>query len=126
MFTNKELVENIRELAKKNGTSLTKIEKKLGWGNGKIGKWESAKKTRSWKPILRNLGRTNEPVFRVQFRVQFIGKTIAHEFKINVYEYRNIEHSKGVNPLQEYEKIPHPLKIKECGTGGGGGSRTPT
>lgn len=44
MFTNKELVKNIRELAKKNGTSLTKIEKKLGWGNGKIGKWESAKK----------------------------------------------------------------------------------
>lgn len=47
MFTNKELVENIREIAKKNGTSLTKIEKKLGWGNGKIGKWESAKKYHS-------------------------------------------------------------------------------
>lgn len=32
MFTNKELVENIRELAKKNGTSLTKIEKKAWMG----------------------------------------------------------------------------------------------
>lgn len=61
----------------------------------------------------------------LKIRVQFMSKTIAHEVKINVYEYRNIERSKGVNPLQEYEKIPHPLKIKECGTGGGEGSRTP-
>lgn len=44
MFTNKELVENIRELAKEKGTSLTDMEKKFVWSNGRIGKWKNAKK----------------------------------------------------------------------------------
>ena len=44
MFTNAELVEKIRELSKQKNTSLTEIEKKFGWSNGRIGKWKNAKK----------------------------------------------------------------------------------
>lgn len=44
MFTNKEIVEKIRELSKKKDTSLTDMEKKFGWSNGRIGKWKNAKK----------------------------------------------------------------------------------
>lgn len=41
---NKILVENIRSLSKSQGTSLTRLEKELGFGNGTIGRWASAKK----------------------------------------------------------------------------------
>lgn len=44
MFTNKEIVEKIRELSKQKETSLTDIEKKFGWSNGRIGRWKNAKK----------------------------------------------------------------------------------
>lgn len=44
MYTNEEIVEKIRELAKKKNTSLTDIEKNLAWSNGRIGKWKYAKK----------------------------------------------------------------------------------
>ena len=44
MYTNEEIVEKIRELAKRKNTSLTDIEKNLAWSNGRIGKWKYAKK----------------------------------------------------------------------------------
>ena len=34
MYTNEEIVEKIRELAKRKNTSLTDIEKNLAWSNG--------------------------------------------------------------------------------------------
>lgn len=43
-------VNNIRNLCKKNGTSLAALEKKLGFGNGVISGWENAK---SWPPYDR-------------------------------------------------------------------------
>lgn len=42
---NELIVENIRALAKKDNTSLTKIEAELGFGNGMIGKWAKAPKS---------------------------------------------------------------------------------
>lgn len=44
MYTNEEIVEKIRELAKRKNTSLTDIEKNLAWSNGRIWKWKYAKK----------------------------------------------------------------------------------
>lgn len=37
------MVERIRKLCKQNGTSITKLEVQLGFGNGAIGKWKKAK-----------------------------------------------------------------------------------
>lgn len=44
MRSKQELVEFIKTSARLQGTSLTKIEEALGWGNGTIGKWANAKK----------------------------------------------------------------------------------
>lgn len=38
-----DMVETIRELCKSAGTSITRLEVELGWGNGTIGKWKKAK-----------------------------------------------------------------------------------
>ena len=37
------MVDRIRKLCKENGTSITKLEAALGFGNGAIGKWGKAK-----------------------------------------------------------------------------------
>ena len=37
------MVEKIRKLCKKQGTSLTKLEQQLGFGNGVIGRWNKSK-----------------------------------------------------------------------------------
>lgn len=37
-------VENIRKFALMNGMTLAEVERKLGFGNGVIGKWEKAKR----------------------------------------------------------------------------------
>jgi len=37
------MVDKIRELCKKQGTSLTKLEQQLGFGNGVIGRWNKSK-----------------------------------------------------------------------------------
>lgn len=36
------MVDKIREFCKKNGTSIFKLEKQLGFGNGVIGRWDKA------------------------------------------------------------------------------------
>ncbi len=36
------MVDKIRELCKQNGTSIFKLEKQLGFGNGVIGRWDKA------------------------------------------------------------------------------------
>lgn len=36
------MVNKIRELCKKNGTSIYKLEKQLGFGNGVIGRWDTS------------------------------------------------------------------------------------
>ena len=36
------MVDKIIELCKKNGTSIFKLEKQLGFGNGVIGRWDKA------------------------------------------------------------------------------------
>lgn len=36
------MVDKIRELCKKNKTSIFKLEKQLGFGNGVIGRWDKA------------------------------------------------------------------------------------
>lgn len=38
------IVDRIRDLCRKNGTSITKIEMELGYANGTIGKWAKGKK----------------------------------------------------------------------------------
>ena len=53
MFTNKEIVDKIRSLAWSNGTSLTKLEEQLSWANGRIGKWEGAKKRPSLDLLMK-------------------------------------------------------------------------
>lgn len=37
------MVEEIRALCKQQGISLTKLEQKLGFGNGVIGRWDKSK-----------------------------------------------------------------------------------
>lgn len=34
--------ENVKYLCSKNGVSITQLEKKLGFGNGTIGKWKNS------------------------------------------------------------------------------------
>ena len=47
-----DVVERIRELCKKNETSITKLEKKLGYANGTIGKWKNAKKAPPLEKVI--------------------------------------------------------------------------
>lgn len=55
------IVERIRDLCRKKETSLTKIEKKLGYSNGTIGKWSSPKR--------------NAPLEKVIAIAEFLGTT---------------------------------------------------
>ena len=48
---NKLIVQNIRSFAQMRGTSIKKIEKDLGLGNGMIGKWEDSKKSPPFETI---------------------------------------------------------------------------
>lgn len=41
-FSENFMVDKIRELCKKNGTSIYKLEKQLGFGNGVIGRWDTS------------------------------------------------------------------------------------
>ncbi len=47
------LVDRIRTLCKSRGTSITKLEKKLGYGNGIIGKWAKSDKPPRYDRISR-------------------------------------------------------------------------
>lgn len=65
MFTNKEIVDKIRSLAWSNGTSLTKLEEQLGWANGRIGKWEGAKKRPSLDLLMKVADTLNVKVYEL-------------------------------------------------------------
>ena len=41
---NATILSNIRRLCAMNGTSITKLEKELGYGNGSVSGWKNAKK----------------------------------------------------------------------------------
>ena len=45
MFDNEKIVSRIDSLAKSKGTSIAEIERSVGFGNGKIGKWKKAPKS---------------------------------------------------------------------------------
>lgn len=47
-----DVVERIRELCKEQKTSITKLEKKLGYANGTIGKWKNAKKAPPLEKVI--------------------------------------------------------------------------
>ena len=47
-----DLVERIRALCKERGTSITKIEEKLGYANGTIGKWKKARKPAPLEKVM--------------------------------------------------------------------------
>lgn len=45
MSDNEKIVSRIDSLAKSKGTSIAEIERSVGFGNGKIGKWKKAPKS---------------------------------------------------------------------------------
>lgn len=47
-----DLVERIRALCKERGTSITKVEEKLGYANGTIGKWKKARKPAPLEKVM--------------------------------------------------------------------------
>lgn len=51
MYSNAEIVEIMRKKCKEKGLSLTKLEEKLGYGNGRLSKWAGAKRPMSKKII---------------------------------------------------------------------------
>lgn len=46
------IVDRIRILCQENGTSITKIEKELGYANGTIGKWRTSKRKPPLEKVL--------------------------------------------------------------------------
>ena len=52
MSENEKIVSRIDSLAKSNGTSIAEIERSVGFGNGKIGKWEKAPKSPPFESLL--------------------------------------------------------------------------
>lgn len=48
---NRILVENIRAVCRAQNTSITKLEKSLGFGNGTIGKWANAPKSPPYEKL---------------------------------------------------------------------------
>ena len=59
---NKIIVDNIRSLCKAKNTSITKLEEKLGFGNGSIGKWAKAPKSPPFAKLSLIANELNVPV----------------------------------------------------------------
>lgn len=49
---NEKIVSRIDFLAKSKGTSIAEIERNIGFGNGKIGKWKKAPKSPPFESLL--------------------------------------------------------------------------
>lgn len=49
---NEKIVSRIDSLAKSKGTSIAEIERSVGFGNGKIGKWKKAPKSPPFESLL--------------------------------------------------------------------------
>lgn len=49
---NEKIVSRIDSLAKSKGTSIAEIERNIGFGNGKIGKWKKAPKSPPFESLL--------------------------------------------------------------------------
>lgn len=49
---NEKIVGRIDSLAKSKGTSIAEIERSVGFGNGKIGKWKKAPKSPPFESLL--------------------------------------------------------------------------
>ena len=52
MFDNEKIVSRIDSLAKSKGTTIAEIERSVGFGNGKIGKWKKAPKSPPFESLL--------------------------------------------------------------------------
>ena len=52
MSDNEKIVSRIDSLAKSKGTSISEIERSVGFGNGKIGKWKKAPKSPPFESLL--------------------------------------------------------------------------
>ena len=52
MSDNEKIVRRIDSLAKSKGTSIAEIERSVGFGNGKIGKWKKAPKSPPFESLL--------------------------------------------------------------------------
>ena len=52
LFDNEKIVSRIDSLAKSKGTSIAEIERSVGFGNGKIGKWKKAPKSPPFESLL--------------------------------------------------------------------------
>lgn len=52
MSDNEKIVSRIGSLAKSKGTSIAEIERSVGFGNGKIGKWKKAPKSPPFESLL--------------------------------------------------------------------------
>lgn len=52
MSENEKIVGRIDSLAKSKGTSIAEIERSVGFGNGKIGKWKKAPKSPPFESLL--------------------------------------------------------------------------
>lgn len=52
MSDNEKIVSRIDSLAKSKGTSIAEIERSVGFGNGKIGKWKKAPKSPPFESLL--------------------------------------------------------------------------
>ena len=52
MSENEKIVSRIDSLAKSKGTSIAEIERSVGFGNGKIGKWKKAPKSPAFESLL--------------------------------------------------------------------------
>lgn len=52
MSDNEKIVRRIDSLAKSKGTSIAEIERSVGFGNGKIGKWKKEPKSPPFESLL--------------------------------------------------------------------------
>ena len=52
MSDNEKIVSRIDSLAKSKGTTIAEIERSVGFGNGKIGKWKKAPKSPPFESLL--------------------------------------------------------------------------
>lgn len=59
---NDALLVRIRQLCVRRGTSITKIEKALGYGNGTVGSWKNAKKKAPFERVEEIADYLNVPV----------------------------------------------------------------
>lgn len=95
------IVDRIRILCRKYGTSVTKLEKELGYANGTIGKWRNSKRRPSLEKVLaiaERFGVTSDYLYEGTEAEKKPTTDGEHEITFDDFSYALYNESKDLPP----------------------------